>query len=64
MDALIDQVLETILHSAIWRSMWHMPLSTLLIIAALAFLILAYRRSRKKDSDGKSRYRYRSTYRK
>jgi cytochrome bd-type quinol oxidase subunit 1 len=64
MDALIDQALETVLHSAIWRSMWHMQLSTLIIIAAVAFLVLAYRRTRKKDSSRKSRYRDRSKYRK
>ncbi|NND83296.1 MAG: hypothetical protein HKN50_12785 [Gammaproteobacteria bacterium] len=54
------------MHSAIWRSTWHMSLSTLVIVAVLAFIILAWRRSRRpkrrnRDSRG---YRYRSRYRK
>ncbi len=64
MDALIDEALETILHSAIWRSTWHMSMTTLIIVAVIAFLLLAYRRSR-RTSQGKSRkrgYRYRNKY--
>lgn len=64
MDALIDQALETILHSAIWRSTWHMSMTTLIIVAVVAFLLLAYRRSRKTNNRrGKNgRYRYRNKY--
>lgn len=67
MDALIDQALETILHSAIWRSTWHMSFSTLVIVAVVAFVILAYRRSggSRSGRSGRSRgYKYRSKYRK
>ena len=67
MDALIDQALETILHSAIWRSTWHMSFTTLVIVAVLAFVILAYRRSKRGGSKRGGRsggYRYRSKYRK
>jgi len=66
MDALIDEVLETILHSAIWRSTAYLSFTTLIVIAILAFAILAYRRTRKRGT-GKTRrkaFRYRSRYRK
>lgn len=56
MDSLIDEALNTLMHSAIWRITWHLPLSTLIIVAVVVFGILAYRRSRR----GASRYRYRS----
>ncbi len=62
MDALIDQALETLLHSAIWRSTWHMSLTTLIIVAVIAFGLLAYRRRKGKTS--RRGYRYRSRYRK
>ncbi|HID82281.1 MAG TPA: hypothetical protein EYP51_07925 [Thiotrichales bacterium] len=48
MDALIDEVLHSILHSAIWRSTWHLEFTTLIIIGVLAFIILAFRRSRRR----------------
>ena len=48
MDALIDEVLHSILHSAIWRSTWHLELTTLIIIGALAFIVLAIRKSRRR----------------
>lgn len=63
MDALIDQALETLLHSAIWRSTWHMSMTTLIVVAVVAFLILAYRR-RNGGRKSKRGYRYRSRYRK
>lgn len=62
MDSLIDQVLNTILHSAIWRSMWHIPLPALIAIAVIAFLLLAYRRTRRLKSSKKRGYKYRSKY--
>jgi len=65
MDALIDEALETILHSAIWRSTWHMSMTTLIVVAVVAFLLLAYRRSRKTNRHRKKgEYRYRNRYRK
>lgn len=63
MDSLIDQVLNTILHSAIWRAMWHVPLPALIGIAVVAFLLLAYRRTRRTRSNKRKRgYKYRSKY--
>jgi hypothetical protein len=64
MDALIDQALETLMHSAIWRSTWYMSFSTLITVAVVTFIILAWRRSRGKKSRKSGDYRYRSRYRK
>jgi len=68
MDALIDEVLETLMHSAIWRSTAHLSLTTLIIIAVITFAILAYRRSKNKSlgrrSSRRRGLRYRSRYRK
>ncbi len=64
MDALIDQALETILHSAIWRSTWHMSSTTLIVVAIVAFALLAYRRRKKSKSSQKGGYKYRRRYRK
>lgn len=63
MDALIDEALATIMHSAIWRSTWHMSLTTLLVVAIVAFLLLAYRRRKRGSSRPRRRFRYRSRYR-
>ncbi|MGH1540251.1 MAG: hypothetical protein ACRBHB_07500 [Arenicella sp.] len=63
MQGLIDQVLESILHSVIWRSTWHLPLPTLLLIGVIVFLILAYRRSsRSNRRNPRPSKRYRSRF--
>jgi len=66
MDALIDEVLETLMHSAIWRSTAHLSLTTLIVVAVLAFAILAYRRSKRgsgrRSGRGRGGFRYRSRY--
>jgi len=63
-DALIDEVLETLTHSATWRSISHLSLTTLIVVAVIAFLILAYRRSKPSKSSRSRRgsFRYRSHY--
>lgn len=50
MNALIDEALETLMHSAIWRITWHLELTTLIIIAVVAFIVLAYRRRKNTGS--------------
>ncbi len=63
MEALIDEALATIMHSAIWRSTWHMSFTTLVVVAVVAFLLLAYRRRKRGNSKPRRKYRYRSRYR-
>ncbi len=55
MEALIDQVLNIIMRSAIWRTAWHLPPATLVFIAVVVFIIIAIRRKRR----GKRSYRSR-----
>ena len=63
MDALIDSALETIMHSAIWRMTYHMEFVTLVIIALGAFVLLAWRRTRRSEGRfGRRGYRYRKRY--
>lgn len=60
MQDLIDMVLETLLRSVIWRTTWGLPLSTLIIIGVIVFLILAYRRrSRPRKRSRKRSYKSR-----
>ena len=70
MDALIDQVLETVLRSAIWRTTWYLSFEVLIAVAIIAFLLLAFRRKRRSlnrrgqasNKAGKPKYRYRKKY--
>ncbi len=46
MDALIDQVLNSILHAAIWRGIPRLDSMTLLAVGVAVFIILAIRKRR------------------
>lgn len=64
MNDLIDMVLETVLRSVIWRSTWHMPLTVLICLGVVVFIILAYRRrgGKRHYRKSKTKRRYKSRF--
>ncbi len=67
MQELIDLVLETILRSVVWRTTWHLELSTLILVGIIAFAALAWRRRKKSHYHRRSkssRYRKRNLWKK
>lgn len=46
MDALIDEVLNSVLHAVIWRGTWHLDGKTLLVLGVAVFIVIAIRRRR------------------